>query len=1213
MDYRGVQTMSAVFTESIVEDAALAWLKDLAWQIQHGPDIAPEMPAAERHDYGQVLLEQRLRTAIARLNPTLPTEALDEAYRKLLRLEGADLTARNRAFHRLLVDGVTVEYRDAEGKIRGAQARIVDFEQPENNDWLAVNQFTVTENKHNRRPDIVLFVNGIPLAVIELKNAADEDATVWSAFQQFQTYKNEIPSLFTYNGVLLVSDGTQARIGTLTAGREWFKPWRTIEGEALAGPLVTELQVAIEGIFEKRRFLDLLRDFLVFEESHDGGLVKKMAGYHQFHAVQVAVAETLRAKAAGGSEGEGAKAARGGKPGDRRIGVIWHTQGSGKSLTMAYYAGRIIREPTMENPTLVVLTDRNDLDDQLFGTFSSCRDLLRQPPAQAESREDLRQKLSVESGGVVFTTIQKFFPETKGDRHPLLSERRNIVVMADEAHRSQYDFIDGFARHMRDALPNASFIGFTGTPIELTDKNTRAVFGDYISVYDIQRAVEDGATVPIYYEGRLAKLNLSEAEKPKIDPDFEEVMEEEEVERKEKFKSKWAQLEAVVGAEKRLKLVAQDIVDHFEKRLEAMEGKAMVVGMSRRICVELYQEIVKLRPDWHHEDDNKGMIKVVMTGSASDPLDWQPHIRNKPRREAMADRFRNAQDPLKIVIVRDMWLTGFDAPSLHTMYIDKPMQAHGLMQAIARVNRVFKDKPGGLVVDYLGLAHELKKALATYTASGGSGRTAINQEEAVAAMLERYEICCGLFHRFDWSKWLQGTPTERLGLLPAAQEHILAQENGKDRLLQTVRELSQSFALAVPHSEALRIRDDVAFFQAVQAVLIKRAPGEAKPEEELDHAVRQIVSRAVVPEGVVDIFAAAGLEKPDISILSDEFLAEMRGMPQRNLAVDLLRKLLAGEIRKRRRKGVVQARSFVEMLEEAVRRYQNRGIEAAQIIEELIGLAKQIREADRRGDDLGLNEKEVAFYDALETNDNAVKVLGDEALRDIARELVKTVRANITIDWTIRENVRANLRRMVRRVLNQYGYPPDKQERAILTVLEQAELLGEEWNEGSQDDVLPFRRVAPRDDQKYNTCVPLISLKAAAGSFGESQEVVPEAWVEIPGARRLGPGMFVAQVVGKSMQPTIPDGSWCLFKAPVEGSRSGRVVLVQHRQIHDPDAGGSFTVKRYQSEKAEKREGRWSHEVIRLLPDNPDYPEIKLDPEVEGSVAVVAEFIQVLN
>lgn len=534
---------------------------------------------------------------------------------------------------------------------------------------------------------------------------------------------------------------------------------------------------------------------------------------------------------------------------------------------MAYYAGRIIREPAMENPTLVVLTDRNDLDDQLFGTFSSCRDLLRQPPAQAESREDLRQKLSVESGGVVFTTIQKFFPEAKGDRHPLLSERRNIVVMADEAHRSQYDFIDGFARHMRDALPNASFIGFTGTPIELTDKNTRAVFGDYISVYDIQRAVEDGATVPIYYEGRLAKLNLSEAEKPKVDPDFEEVMEEEEVERKEKFKSKWAQLEAIVGAEKRLKLIAQDIVDHFEKRLEAMEGKAMVVGMSRRICVELYQEIIKLRPDWHHEDDNKGVIKVVMTGSASDPLDWQPHIRNKPRREAMADRFRKAQDPLKIVIVRDMWLTGFDAPSLHTMYIDKPMQAHGLMQAIARVNRVFKDKPGGLVVDYLGLAHELKKALATYTASGGSGRTAINQEEAVAAMLERYEICCGLFHRFDWSKWLQGTPTERLGLLPAAQEHILAQENGKDRLLQTVRELSQSFALAVPHPEALRIRDDVAFFQAVQAVLIKRAPGEAKPEEELDHAVRQIVSRAVVPEGVVDIFAAAGLEKPDISIL----------------------------------------------------------------------------------------------------------------------------------------------------------------------------------------------------------------------------------------------------------------------------------------------------------------------------------------------------------
>ena len=1040
--------MSA-FTESVVEDAALAWLEAIGWPVTHGPDIAPDMPAAERANYGEVVLGARLRDALARLNPTLPAEALEDAWRKLTRLEGADLIQRNRALHRLLVNGVTVEYRTREGEVRGAQARVIDFDKPEANDWLAVNQFSVTENKHSRRPDVVLFVNGLPLAVLELKNAADENATIWSAFQQLQTYQAEIPSLFATNAVLVVSDGTQARVGALGAGREWFKPWRTIAGERLADSHVPELQVVIEGMFAPRRFLDLVRDFLVFEDDGSGRLIKKMAGYHQFHAVQVAVGETLRAAelARVGEEAGRYEAGRkpGGKPGDRRVGVVWHTQGSGKSLTMAFYAGRIIREPAMENPTVVVLTDRNDLDDQLFGTFSRCADLLRQPPVQAESRAHLRELLSVAAGGVVFTTIHKFFPEEKGDRHPTLSERRNIVVMADEAHRSQYDFIDGYARHMRDALPHASFIGFTGTPIELQDANTRAVFGDYISIYDIQRAVQDGATVPIYYESRLAKLALNEAERPKIDPQFEEVTEGEEVERKEKLKSKWAQLEAVVGADKRLELVARDIVEHFEKRLEVMDGKAMVVCMSRRICVELYQEIVKLRPDWHDEDDARGAIKVVMTGSASDPSDWQAHIRNKPRREALANRFRDAADPLRIVLVRDMWLTGFDAPCMHTMYIDKPMRGHGLMQAIARVNRVFKDKPGGLVVDYLGLAHELKAALATYTESGGTGRTALDQEEAVALMLEKYEVCCGLFHGFDRSRWTTGTPAERLALLPAAQEHILAKEDGKDRCLRAVRELSQAFALAVPHEEALRIRDDVAFFQAVQAVLAKRAPNDARPEEDLDHAVRQIISRAVSPEGVVDIFAAAGLQKPDISILSDEFLAEVRGMPQRNLAVELLQKLLKGELATRRRKNVVQARSFAEMLEQTLRRYQNRAIEAAQVIEELIALAKEMREANARGENLGLTEEELAFYDALETNDSAVKVLGDDTLRDIARELVKTVRNNVTIDWTLRENVRAQLRVLVKRILRKHGYPPDKQEKATQTVLEQAALLSAEW------------------------------------------------------------------------------------------------------------------------------------------------------------------------
>ena len=1035
------------FTESVVEQAALDWFRALGYNVVGGPDMPPG-PHALRESYADTIFPSVVRGALARLNPNLPAEALDDGFRKLTRPEGPSPEARNRAFHRLAVDGVTVEYREAGDTIRGAPVRMFDFEQPSNNDWLAVNQFTVVEGNHERRPDIVLFVNGLPLAVIELKNPADEDATLRNAWQQLRTYQAELPSLFTFNAVLAVSDGVEARLGTLTAGWEWFKPWRTISGEELAPVFLTQLQVAIEGAFEKRRFLALLRDFIVFEDDGGGRLAKKMAGYHQFHAVETAVGETLRAaelrvREEPGRYESGRKP--GGNPGDRRIGVVWHTQGSGKSLTMAFYAGRIIREPAMANPTVVVLTDRNDLDDQLFGTFARCRDLLRQPPVQADSRADLRSKLVVEAGGVVFTTIQKFFPEEKGDRHPLLSERRNIVVIADEAHRSQYDFVDGFARHMRDALPNASFIGFTGTPIELQDANTRAVFGDYISIYDIQRAVEDRATVPIYYESRLAKLALDERERPRIDPGFEEATEGEEVDRKEKLKTRWAQLEAVVGAEQRLELVAGDIVAHFEQRTEAMDGKAMIVCMSRRICIDLYRELTRLRPDWHDEDDDKGRIKVVMTGAASDPPDWQPHIRNKPRREALASRFRDPGDPLQVVLVRDMWLTGFDAPSLHTMYVDKPMRGHGLMQAIARVNRVFRDKPGGLVVDYLGLAQELKRALATYTESGGTGRTALDQGEAVAVMLEKYEICCALFHGFDRSAWVTGRPQERLSLLPAAQEHILAQENGKDRCIQAVRDLSRAFALAVPHEDAIRIRDDVAFFQAVQSVLAKRAAAVARPDEEIDQAVRQIISRAVAPEGVIDIFAAAGLEKPDISILSDQFLAEVRGMPQRNLAVELLQKLLKGEIATRRRKNVVQARSFAEMLEQTLRRYQNRAIEAAQVIEELIRLAREMREANARGEKLGLTEDELAFYDALEANDSAVQVLGDETLRDIARELVETVRGNVTIDWTLRENVRANLRRLVRRILRKHGYPPDKQEKATRTVLEQAEALSAGW------------------------------------------------------------------------------------------------------------------------------------------------------------------------
>ena len=1040
--------MSIGIAESEVEEAALGWLRDLDWKVAHGPDIAPDQGAAERADYAEIVLPGRLRDAFARLNPNLPPTALGDAYRKLTRPDGATLESRNRAFHSMVVDGVTVEHQ-IDGAIRGAQARVVDFDNPTANDWLAINQFTVVENSHERRPDIVLFVNGLPLCVIELKNPADEDATVWTAWQQLQTYKAELPALFAMNSCLIVSDGVEARMGTLTAGREWFKPWRTISGETLADPGLLQLQVMLAGTCHPKRFLALIRHFIVFED--DGAaLAKKMAGYHQFHAVETAVAETLRAAELQRSESVADGRYRsgrrpGGETGDRRIGVVWHTQGSGKSLTMAFYAGRIVREPAMENPTVVVLTDRNDLDDQLFGTFARCRDLLRQPPTQATSRADLRAKLAVESGGVVFATIQKFFPEEKGDRHPMLSSRRNIVVIADEAHRSQYDFIDGFARHMRDALPNASFIGFTGTPIELQDANTRAVFGDYISVYDIQRAVEDRATVPIYYESRLAKLALRESERPNIDPDFEEATEGEEVERKEKLKTKWAQLEAIVGAEQRLGLVAEDIVAHFDERTDAMRGKAMIVCMSRRICFDLYRELTRLRPNWHEDEDDRGRIKVVMTGSASDPADWQPHIRNKNGREALAKRFRNADDPFQVVLVRDMWLTGFDAPSLHTMYVDKPMRGHGLMQAIARVNRVFHDKPGGLVVDYLGLSHELKQALATYTESGGTGETAVDKGEAIALMLEKYEVCLAILHGFDFTNWSTGSPQDRLALLPAAQEHILAQENGKDRFVQAVRDLSRAFALAVPSDNAMRIRDYVGFFQAVQSVLVKRTVVDARAQEELDQAVRQIISRAVAPEGVIDIFAAAGIQKPDISILSDEFLAEVRGMEKHNLAVELLQKLLRGEVATRRRKNVVQARSFAEMLDLALRRYQNRYVAAAQVIEELIQIARAMREANARGDELGLSEDELAFYDALEANDSAVQVLGDETLCVIARELVRTVRANVTIDWTLRENVRANLRRLVKRVLRKYGYPPDKQESATKTVLEQAETISSGW------------------------------------------------------------------------------------------------------------------------------------------------------------------------
>jgi type I restriction enzyme R subunit len=1021
------------FTESVVEQAALAWFEALGYTITGGPSIAPGEPGQERRTYADVVLDDRLRDALARLNPTVSREGFDEAFRKLTRISSPQPVDANHELHYYLVNGVSVEYLRADGTIGYDPVRVVDFDVLENNDWLVVNQLTVSEGGHNRRPDVVVFLNGLPIAVIELKNAASENATIWSAFQQLQTYKQELPSLFVFNELLVVSDGLEARIGTLSSNKERFLPWRTIEGEALASKTMSQLEVLIRGVFDKRRLLDLLRYFIVFEDDGDTA-IKKMAGYHQFHAVARALDATISAS----------------RPqGDRRVGVVWHTQGSGKSLTMAFYAGRVVLHPAMQNPTLIVLTDRNDLDEQLFGTFARCKDLLRQSPEQAKDRAHLRELLKVASGGVVFTTIQKFMPETRGDTFPQLSERSNIVVVADEAHRSQYDFIDGFARHMRDALPNASFIGFTGTPIDAADKNTRSVFGDYVSVYDIQRAVEDGATVPIYYESRLAKLELKEEERPHLDEAFDELTEGEELEGREKLKTKWSALEALVGTDRRVQLIAKDLVEHFEARLEAMDGKAMLVCMSRRICVDLYKALTALRPDWHDERDDKGAIKVVMTGSASDPSDWQQHIRSKQRREALAKRFKNPSDPFKLVIVRDMWLTGFDAPCMHTMYIDKPMQGHGLMQAIARVNRVFRDKPGGLVVDYLGLADQLKKALHTYTESGGQGETALDQEEAVALMLERYEQCSDIFHGFDWSAWTSSSPAARLSVLPAAQEHVLAQESGKERLLQVVTELSKAFALAVPHDEAIRIRDDVGFFQAVRTAIAKTQVGDRKGSGDIDHAIRQIVSKAIVSDQVIDIFAAAGLKNPDISILSDQFLADVRGMKHRNLAVELLRKLLNDEVKARSKHNLVQARSFADLLEKSVRRYQNRAIEAAQVIEELIELAREMRAAQKRGEQLGLTRDELAFYDALEVSDTAVKVLGDETLRTIARELVDTVTHNVTIDWTVKESVRAKLRVIVKRILRKYGYPPDKQEAATNTVLQQAELLSDFWTKAS--------------------------------------------------------------------------------------------------------------------------------------------------------------------
>jgi len=1185
-----------IITESEIEQAALDILAEMGYGIVHGPDIASDGDKPERHSYADVVLVDRLREVIDRFNPSIPSEAKEAAIKQILRSESPDLIVNNHRFHQMVVNGVDVEFRKGD-RIVPDKVWLFDFKNPFNNEFLAVNQFTIIENNNNRRPDIILFINGLPLVVIELKNPADENATVYSAFKQFQTYKSQIPTLFNFNEILITSDGFDAKAGTITSDWERFQPWKSVDGKNKAHHAMPQIEVLLKGMLNKQTLLDLVRHFIVFEEKS-----KKLAAYHQYYAVNKAIVETIKASHV---------------KGDKRCGVIWHTQGSGKSLSMVFYTGKLVL--TLDNPTIVVLTDRNDLDDQLFGTFSRCNELLRQSPVQADSRAKLRECLKVSSGGVVFTTIQKFLPEEKGDTYPCLSDRRNIVVIADEAHRSQYDFIDGFARHMRDALPNASFIGFTGTPIESKDKNTRAVFGDYIDVYDIEQAVNDGATVRIYYESRLAQLELKAEERPKIDPNFEEATEGEEVAKKEKLKSKWARVEAIVGSEKRIKQIAKDIVNHFETRLQTLEGKGMIVCMSRRIAFDLHNELIKLRPQWYHKDDDKGFLKVIMTGSASDPVEWQEHIRNKLRRRDIGDRMKDDKDPLKLVIVRDMWLTGFDVPSLHTMYVDKPMRGHGLMQAIARVNRVFKDKPGGLVVDYLGIADDLKHALSDYTQSGGKGKPTFDQEEAVALMLEKYEVVEGMFHKFDYRKFFKASVTEKMTIITLAQEHILGQKDGKERFLAYVTQLSQAFALSVPHAEALKIRDEVGFFQAVRARIAKFETGLGKTSDDLDSAIKQIISKAISSDKVIDIFEAAGIKKPDISILSDEFLAEVRNMPHKNLAFELLKKLLNDEIKARMKRNVVQSRSFAQMLEIAIKKYQNKAIEVAKVIEELVELARKMREANKRGEDLGLTEDELAFYDALEVNDSAVKVLGDETLREIARDLVTVVRNNVTIDWTIKESVQARLKVMVKRILRKHGYPPDKEKKATDTVLEQATLLCKDWaeataHEGGKSDLF-FSDVIANDQMdeknKFVEYLPVYDVQAVATSFKD--QTIPEVigWKPMDG-RKIHKEMFIAQVVGKSMEPKIKDASWCLFRFEKGGTRNGLIVLAESKRIKDTETGQSFTIKWYHSEKGYLDEDQFFHKKIILSPDNKDFKDIVIENVSGNDFRIVAEWVEVL-
>ena len=1052
-------------TEDQLEQETLGWLQDVGYTHLYGPDIAFDGSSPERANYRQVVLPFRLREAINRLNPDIPTAAREDALKQVIDLGMPVLLSANQHFHRMLVTGVPVQYQLA-GETRGDFVRLIDWAQPDRNEWLAVNQFSIRGPHHTRRPDVILFVNGLPLVLIELKNPADLNADVWKAYDQIQTYKEQISDTFQYNEVLVISDGTEALLGSLSADAERFMAWRTIDGVTL-DPLgeFNELQTLVRGVLAPQYLLDYLRYFVLFED--DGALVKKIAGYHQFHAVRAAIVQVIEASRPGGNQ---------------KGGVVWHTQGSGKSITMTCFAARVMQEPAMENPTIVVITDRNDLDGQLFGVFSLAQDLLREQPVQVSTRQDLRAKLSNRpSGGIVFATIQKFMPGEDEDTFPVLSSRHNIVVIADEAHRTQYGFEAklkvrktstkavatgdgqvtphraefappeyteryevGYAQHLRDALPNATFVAFTGTPVSSEDRDTRAVFGDYIHVYDMQQAKEDGATVAIYYESRLAKLSLSAADMAAIDVEVDELAEDEEKSTQSQLKSRWAALEKVVGAQPRVVSVAADLVAHFEERNKAQSGKAMVVAMSREICVHLYNEIIKLRPDWHSADPEQGAIKIIMTGSASDKALLRPHIYSSQTKKRLEKRFKDPVDPLRLVIVRDMWLTGFDAPCVHTLYVDKPMKGHNLMQAIARVNRVFKDKQGGLVVDYIGIGNELRSAMKEYTQSKGRGRPTVDAHEAYSLLMEKIDVLRSMLHGFDYLDFM----TAGHRLLAGAANHVLGIKDGKKRFADVALAMSKAFTLCCTLDDAKTVREEVAFLQGVKVILTKRdITAQRRTDEVRELAIRQIINSAVVSESVVDIFDAVGLDKPNIGLLDDEFLAQVRNLPEKNLAVELLERLLEGEIKSRFASNLVQDKKFSEMLTNVITRYQNRSIETAQVMEELVAMAKKFREAASRGDALGLTEDEVRFYDALANNESAVRELTDETLKKIAHELTENLRQNLSVDWSERESVRAKLRLMVKRILRKYKYPPDMQDAAVELILQQAQALGDSWSE----------------------------------------------------------------------------------------------------------------------------------------------------------------------